>query len=160
MSRNPSKGRHARVKRWLVRTVLLGLVVVLVVYVLILSPLGQSILRHQVERSLASVLLGRVELAGVKTDLWSRVDLYGLAVEDTTSGRGSISIGHLRITYFLPALLRRHVSIRSIHLEDAVMDLRRDRLGRLTVLAMRTDTSEVAAEDSVGEKSEWRVLSG
>ena len=152
--------KHFGVKRWLVRIVLAGLIVALTVYILILSPLGQSVLRRQVEKILASVLAGRIELDGAKTDIWSHVDLYGLAVEDTASGRGSISIGHLRATYFLPALLRRRVSIRSVRLEDAVIDLRRDRLGRWSVLAMRTDTSEVAAEDSVGEKSEWRVSVG
>jgi autotransporter translocation and assembly factor TamB len=143
--------RTIRMRKMLVRILLLGLILLLLIIGLIISPVGQRYLRRQVENVLSSSLTGRVEVAGARTNLWNHIDLYGITVGDTAAGGGSVAIDHIRVTYVLPALLRRHIAIRTISLSDAHLYLRQDSLERLGVAKLLTPPPE----DSTGQKRRW-----
>ena len=160
MRKKSSGNLRSWLSRWLHRLLLLTAVAFLVLYMLVLSPVGQKLLVREATRNLQNLLAGRVELKGARTDFWSRIDLYGLSVVDTSGAGGMLTIGHARLSYFPPALLRRRFVIRKISLDKVVADVQRTRSGQFPLLRRRrADTTTAAPRDTVRRSgSRFRIV--
>ncbi len=152
MKRPARKKLRTWLSRWFHRLLLLVTVVFLVAYMLVLSPLGQHLLVQEASKALQGMLEGKVELKGARTDFWSRVDLYGLSIVDTAGAGGMISIGHTRLSYFLPALLQKRLVLRSISLDKVVVDIQRAKDGRFPLLRTRKRDSVAVSKSDTSQR--------
>ncbi len=138
--------------KWLRRLLILGLVFLLLAYLLVLSPLGQYVLKRQAAAVLGGVFGVPVEIGTVRTDFWSKLDVYGVVARDSVD---VLSLGHIRVRYFLPALLRRTVLLKRVRLEKIYATVVRHRDGRVGFFYRPARPKSQSPEPEAG--SGWKV---
>jgi autotransporter translocation and assembly factor TamB len=143
--------RLVRLTKHLVTYLGVGL---LLLYLLLLSPPGQSVVRRQVMKIVRKSLPASASVGSVRTDVWSHVDLHDVAFRDSAN---AIFLGRVRVRYFLPALLARRIAIRKVALDEARLHIVRGRDGRVSLISLFGKPSESRPPDTTRQRSGWQI---
>lgn len=147
--------RTRRYPRWILLGIggLVGLIVlgVGVALAALQTGWGHRLVAHQVERALNGLLRGDIEIGSLEGNLVGRVVAIDVVVSDAT-GREAIRVPRLEASYGLFSLVSRAVRLRDVKLIEPTITARRDREGKLNLVAIFGGPKEN------GAPSAWKVV--
>jgi hypothetical protein len=86
-------------------------------YLLLYPPFQQRALRFA-ENEMSTFFLGDITIERVESNLFSRIDFYGLRAAGSAEFGDSITVGHVSVRYRLPSILKKRVNVRNLRVTD------------------------------------------
>ncbi|MBD3243773.1 MAG: hypothetical protein GF331_24490, partial [Chitinivibrionales bacterium] len=133
----------------------------LLVFVVVSLPPVQRYARQRAEQFLDSLLVGDIELEGIRTNLFTTLTVEKVVIRSPGDAADSVVVHDLHVGYSLWPLLRKTVLIRSIDARRLIAFLSRSREGELTLpflpRAVVEEQQQPEPPPREREPSEWRV---
>jgi len=86
-------------------------------FVLLYPPVQERAVRFA-EEKMSDYFAGTVTIERVESNLLSNISVYGFRAVGRSEHRDSITAGHITATYWIPALVRKRVRVRSVRAYD------------------------------------------
>ena len=118
-------GKPVKIKRlllWcsagaLAAAIILFTISVMFYFLLLYPPFQQRALRFA-ETEMNKFFLGEISIERVESNLFSRIDFYGMRATGSEVYGDSAAVRHVTVRYWLPSLFKRQVNIRSVYAAD------------------------------------------
>jgi len=141
-----------------------GSLILLVILLLFFAstPPGEGILRKIMQGQLSSAMYQTVRIGRLETDILSRLHLEDISISAPDTAAVGVEIGSVRISYSLIPLLSRTISIDSLHVESAYLNMVKDSSGDYNIQLLDSLTAS-KREDSTelsGEETGWHFETG
>lgn len=98
------------------------------IFISLQTRLVRNILKDFIEAQANANINGAVEINEIRGSIVAGLTLYGVALN--TSGGGLLYVKRLRVSYFLPALLKKAILINEITIDSPVITLSKGNDGR------------------------------
>ena len=104
-----------------------------VFYLTLLLPPVQLKVVNIIGSELSKIITGDIKIGKVKSNLLSHLDLFDVSIKDLENPEVYVYCSHLRVRYYLPALLKKKIRIRSIQADRLDAHLRVTKKGRIQI---------------------------